>query len=338
MRLNIYKLAKVTISSALVLAGYLNLPAQIPDFYEADGLKYELRDFEDTFIQFKLVGPTTFNSEILELPDFLMAKGFSWWSSEDEREGIIEEINENAFYHSNLTSVVLPKGLKHIGKNAFAVSKHLGNIEIPEGVLTIGEGAFCECPLKEVEIPESVIFIGWQAFAGCSSLKRVTLPSTLSALGGRTFDGCFFLKDIYCYATIPPAAQNSDFGYLYHSEWYWPTSEPHGPLDAGCTIHVPEESIDLYKNAPGWNLFHKIVGISPTEVEELETLQSNDVNFLIEDDGVTLLGEEGDAFTICDESGIILDSGNFSTSGAYYHKGSGIRIIKVNDNSVKVII
>ena len=69
-----------------------------------------------------------------------------------------------------LESVVLPKSLKVIGYRAFGDAK-LKTIEIPNGVVEIGEEAFENCAsLQSVNIPSSVISIGKSAFSFCSSL------------------------------------------------------------------------------------------------------------------------------------------------------------------------
>lgn len=51
-----------------------------------------------------------------------------------------------------------------------------GHCEIPRGVTSIGDCAFCGCTgLTSVTIPDSVTSIGGWAFDGCTSLTSVTL-------------------------------------------------------------------------------------------------------------------------------------------------------------------
>lgn len=72
-----------------------------------------------------------------------------------------------------------------------------GDVEIPEGVKTIGEGAFLGCSgLTGVYIPESVIEIQKNAFSRCSSLTSVTIPAGVAEIVDGTFSGCTALKNI----------------------------------------------------------------------------------------------------------------------------------------------
>lgn len=61
---------------------------------------------------------------------------------------------------------------------------------IPEGVTTLGPGAFngCNC-LSKVTMPESLVTIGENAFRGCDSLKSITIPGNVQSIGGAAFSG-----------------------------------------------------------------------------------------------------------------------------------------------------
>lgn len=307
--------------------------AQIVYDHTVDGLNLTVLEPYNTFMSLELTGVEDPSIKVLNLPEIITIPGV--FEGLFPREGKIMEIGDRAFYHSALESISLPIGVTKIGKQAFAESRKLKYIELPTGLLSIGQRAFNDCAFREMKVPESVIFIEFGAFAG-SLLNKIELPSTLQALGGCVFRTCSYLKDIYCYAPIPPKADDTDFGVFPISEWNLPTSQIMGPSQAGCTIHVPEESVELYKNAPGWNLFFRIVPIEPTEVEEIEFPSIDVVNYFMTDDGITLLGNEGDSFTIYDESGILLDTGNIDISGSYTYTGKGIRLIKVNQNSLKI--
>lgn len=83
-----------------------------------------------------------------------------------------------------------------IADYAFAESK-ISWIDIPEGVITIGDYAFCWCEnLPEITIPNSVIHIGSNAFQYCTGLTYVTLGSSIQAINSSTFMGCTWLSEI----------------------------------------------------------------------------------------------------------------------------------------------
>ena len=67
-----------------------------------------------------------------------------------------------------------------------------GIVEIPEGVLKVGWGAFRNrSDVTEVIIPEGVKEISSYAFEGCKELKKVTIPGGDSvSIGEMAFEAC----------------------------------------------------------------------------------------------------------------------------------------------------
>ncbi len=103
----------------------------------------------------------------------------------------VEKIGSDAFMDAGLTSVTFVAGdnLKTIGYEAFNGTQ-LERLILPEGVETIGEGAFGRCEkLKSVTIPESVTKIDKRVFRGCKILTDVTyLGKTEPEIGERAFN------------------------------------------------------------------------------------------------------------------------------------------------------
>lgn len=121
----------------------------------------------------------------------------------------VTAIAEKAFAgNEKIEKLVIPAGVKSIGDMAFAgskivvevagenenyltdngilynktrltilycpASKAAKDVQIPDGVTSIGAGAFCGIStIESVKIPESVISIGEDAFSGCSGIKNV---------------------------------------------------------------------------------------------------------------------------------------------------------------------
>ena len=78
-------------------------------------------------------------------------------------------------------------------------------INIPTGVLSIGESAFMSCvALSEVVIPNTTTSIGSYAFSECEKLESVIIPNSVIIMGSDVFER---LKDlnVYCEASSKPA-------------------------------------------------------------------------------------------------------------------------------------
>ena len=83
--------------------------------------------------------------------------------------------------------LVLPKGIKKIGKEAFK-KLDIVSVEIPEGVTDIDEKAFYYCTeLKTVKLPNSLTDIGKLGFACCPKLENLVLPNNLRRIGNEAF-------------------------------------------------------------------------------------------------------------------------------------------------------
>ncbi|KAL3932211.1 MAG: hypothetical protein SGBAC_010955 [Bacillariaceae sp.] len=87
----------------------------------------------------------------------------------------------------------------HIPPNTFKDCNDLISISFPNGLVAIGDLAFCRCRmLKEISISGSLRSIGIQAFMDCRNLVKVKLPehSGLQIIGPGAFQLCFELKEI----------------------------------------------------------------------------------------------------------------------------------------------
>ncbi len=158
----------------------------------------------------------------------------------------VEAIGAYAFCGcSGLADVVIPASVTNIGERAFvacgrlkAISVEAGNevyssrngmllnkdgktliqgvngeVEIPPGVVTIGEWAFVYyADLTRVVIPASVRNIGAYAFHSCESLTNVVMQGGVTNIGDGAFGECGNLMDVF----IPNSVQSigySAFAY-----------------------------------------------------------------------------------------------------------------------------
>lgn len=126
-------------------------------------------------------------------------------------------------YRGSITSVVISKGVSHIGEYAFK-NCSITSIDIPASVTSIGGSAFNSCTLlttvnfaansqletigdhafhecnniglTSIAIPVSVTSIGEQAFRSCTGLTSFTIPFNVAAIGDHAFFECSNLASI----------------------------------------------------------------------------------------------------------------------------------------------
>lgn len=101
-------------------------------------------------------------------------------------------------YKGKSKVIILPDGIKAIGREAFYVNNSIRTVVIPEGVEIIGNKAFLFCNnLESVTLPSTIKKIEKEAFGWCEKLTSITIPDGCNEIGVNCFKGCYKLKDIY---------------------------------------------------------------------------------------------------------------------------------------------
>ena len=118
-------------------------------------------------------------------------------------------------FNQTIQTVNLPNSIKNIGFYSFAGST-LNNIALPEGLISIGGGAFngCSSLTGELNLGEctSLKSIGVMAFNSCTRLTNITLPEGLTSIEGSAFRYCISLE----YITLPSSITSiGDDAFLY---------------------------------------------------------------------------------------------------------------------------
>ena len=105
----------------------------------------------------------------------------------------------------------------------------MGILEFPEGIQSIGAGAFAKCrSIEGLVFPES--------------LENIRYEASYYEDGG-AFQDCFGIGSIVCKGSIPPYVQPGAFN---------------GVAKDNFTLEVPESAIQQYQAAVGWSDFKRI--------------------------------------------------------------------------------
>jgi len=127
-------------------------------------------------------------------------------------------------------NVSIPEGVTSIGPGAFQTCTRLTGITIPESVTYIGSNAFYSCgSLTGITIPESVTEIDNGAFGFCRNIASITIPATVTRIGDFVFSEWFATQTVYIEGHASQAAADT----VWHPNWrltkatikYWNGSE-----------------------------------------------------------------------------------------------------------------
>jgi len=115
-----------------------------------------------------------------------------------------------------LTTVNIPDNLVSIGEGAFYTCESLTSIIIPNGVTKIAKNTFFKCyALKTVVVPQSVTVIDFYAFEFCHKLTNVYYGGSATdwaKVDVNNGNGYFVYAPLYYYSETEP----TDDGNYWH--------------------------------------------------------------------------------------------------------------------------
>lgn len=209
----------------------------------------------------------------LELPSGLEEIGSSAFSNAGFFKGSLSipinlsVIPDWAFSDCRFTGGLELANVQEIGVSAFSSCGFNGVLNIPEGVIQIGQGAFWRNGFSEIIFPSTLKVVGNTAFAynssicepisfpegfrsiqsnafvDCQQIPSIHLPSTVQTIGNQAFSNSFNLSSIICDAVEPPSIGSGAFD---------------GVAKDNFTVGVPAQSVKRYQAESGWSDFKRI--------------------------------------------------------------------------------
>lgn len=183
------------------------------------------------------------------------------------------KVIETAFYGcTGLTgNLILPEGLTTIGEGTFQYCSGLtGNLNIPEGVTTIGDYAFSFCSgfTGSLILPEALTTIGDHAFDGCSGFTgNLTIPEGVTTIGDNAFMSCPVFSNSLILPESLTSIGDDAFDCTKIRKMYCKSATPPQLLGyhvfgwnvnefiTKCTLYVPVGCAEAYRTAPIWSDF-----------------------------------------------------------------------------------
>ena len=94
-----------------------------------------------------------------------------------------------------VVSFSVPEWISAIKPYAFSYLNEV-SVYLHEGIISIGEGAFCNSTITSLNIPTTVNTIGKFAFKNLSSLTEVVIPDGVRIIEDSTFEGAYNLTNV----------------------------------------------------------------------------------------------------------------------------------------------
>ena len=110
---------------------------------------------------------------------------------------ITKKFNEDEQINKLIKKIVIHKGVTKIDQETFkGMNYQKIEVELPDTLTEIGEGAFENSSLECIVLPESLKKLGIYAFAGINNIKKVHFPQCLTKISAVSFANCTNLKSI----------------------------------------------------------------------------------------------------------------------------------------------
>ena len=204
-----------------------------------------------------------------------------------------------------LREINLPDGVTSIGNSAFLNCTNLALTVLPDGVTSIGNNAFQNCTnLALTVLPDGVTSIGSYAFLNCTNLALTVLPDGVTSIDNSAFQGCTNLA-----LTVLPDGITSIGSYAFQ----------------GCTnlaLTVLPDGITSIGNSAFQGCTNLALTVLPdgiTSIDNSAFLNCTNLALTVLPDGVTSIGNN--AFQNCTNLALTVLPEGVTSIGSYAFSG-----------------
>lgn len=163
----------------------------------------------------------------------------------------LDKIDGYAFEYTNLKDVIIPEGVTSIGSGAFASCGNMKNVQFPSTLKTIGLSAFGSCSsLTSLELPDGLQRIEGSAFSSCSGINEVVIPGATTYIGDYAFSGCSALKTVKSKLVDPFTIGQNTFSTWSTTTLYVPMTED---WNATYNRYYWDTQWGQFAHIEGWN-------------------------------------------------------------------------------------
>ena len=135
----------------------------------------------------------------------------------------VEVIRGHAFANCNGLhgELRLPDGLMKLGASAFGGCANLtGSLTIPQNITMIPDGCFEGCSFNgNLQLHDGITSIGSRAFMGNPFKGELVLPKNLTVLSDNVFNGCDFYGELKLPKGLRTIGANAFGSWVYGSNW-----------------------------------------------------------------------------------------------------------------------
>lgn len=124
-------------------------------------------------------------------------------------------------------------GVTSLDANAFRQTTNMASIVLPPTLTSMGDRAFYQSGITSIDFRNTTSF-GTYTCGACASLVTAVFQSQTTSIPAAFFHSCTSLTSVTVHAIVPPTLASNAF------------------YNTTCTIYVPSESVDSYKDAQYW--------------------------------------------------------------------------------------